>query len=104
VSCDRASIDRETVISCIGRVLGGYKISAYSFAQYNFGAATRHFHFRRQSSDEAVIKRVLMGQQYDLRRLRRASELFAFVQRREAEGLRPLVIDAGANIGASSMG
>jgi FkbM family methyltransferase len=60
-----------------------------------------HFYFRRQSSDEAVIKHVLMEQQYDLRRLRRASELLAFAQRREASGLRPLVVDA--NIGASAI-
>jgi FkbM family methyltransferase len=79
------------------------KISAYSSTTYNFGTATRHFYFRRQSSDEAVIKHVLMEQQYDLRRLRRASELLAFVQRREASGLRPLVVDAGANIGASAI-
>jgi FkbM family methyltransferase len=76
---------------------------AYSSASYNLGWGRRQFHFRQQSSDEIVFKQILEQQQYDLRRLRRVSELFEFVQRREALGLRPLVVDAGANIGASAI-
>jgi FkbM family methyltransferase len=74
-----------------------------SSATYNFGSGTRQFYFRPQSSDEVVIKQVLTQQQYDLRRLRRLPELLGFVQRQEALGLRPLVVDAGANIGTSAI-
>ncbi len=76
---------------------------AYSSITYNLGRGRRQFHFRQESSDEVVFKQVLEQQQYDLRRLRRVSELFGFVQRQEARGLRPLVVDAGANIGASAV-
>src|SRR6266702_3372212 len=70
---------------------------AYVSMTYNLGRGRRQFHLRQQSSDEVVFKQVLEQQQYDLRRLRRVSELFEFVQRQEARGLRPLVVDAGAN-------
>jgi FkbM family methyltransferase len=76
---------------------------AYSSTTYNLGWGRRTFYFRPQSSDEVVFTQVLEQQQYDLRRLRRVSELFEFVQRQEARGLRPLVVDAGANIGASTV-
>jgi FkbM family methyltransferase len=75
----------------------------YASATYNFGSGTRQFHFRQQSTDELVIKQVLTQQQYDLRRLRRFSELLRFVQQREALGRQPLIVDAGANIGASAI-
>jgi FkbM family methyltransferase len=78
--------------------------SSYSSLELRFGnGAIRQFYFRAKSSDEHVIKQVLGDSQYDLRRLRRASELAGFFQARSAAGKRPLVIDAGANIGASSI-
>ena len=78
-------------------------MSNYSSTSFQFGAQTRQLHFRQQSSDEAVIQQVLVGQQYDLRRLRRAPDLFNFVQRQQSAGRSPLVIDAGANIGAATL-
>jgi FkbM family methyltransferase len=74
----------------------------YSSTTYNLGWGRRQFYFRPQSSD-IVFKQVLEQQQYDLRRLRRVSELFEFVRGQEGLGLRPLVVDAGANIGASTV-
>src|SRR5262245_53841009 len=102
-SCDRTKYSERNCDLVRRKIVGVRKISAYSSTEYSIGTATRHFYFRRQSSDEAVIKHILMQQQYDLRRLRRASELLAFVQRQEANGLRPLVVDTGANIGASAI-
>jgi FkbM family methyltransferase len=69
---------------------------------------TRQIYFRPNTSDEPVIDQILSKSQYDLRRLQRAGhsrepELMRFVQRGIAGGKRPLVIDAGANIGASSV-
>jgi FkbM family methyltransferase len=78
-------------------------LTSYSSTPFSFGIGTRELYFREQTSDETVIKQVLMQQQYDLRRLRRAPELLSFVQRQQERGLRPLVIDAGANIGASAI-
>ncbi|SRR5581483_8767932 len=66
---------------------------------------SRELYYRLQSTDEEVIKHVLLGRQYDLSLLPRphAGELFEFLRRKEAAGLRPLVVDAGANIGASAV-
>src|SRR4029079_5975439 len=67
-----------------------------------WGEMTRPFYFRKGSSDEGVIDQIFAKRQYDLRRLRRAQELYAFARNRQtATGKRPLVVDAGANIGAS---
>ena len=76
---------------------------AYSSMTYQLGAATRQLHFRQQSSDEAVIKQVLVDQQYDLRRLARAGELLDHATRMRATGRKPLIVDAGANIGTASI-
>jgi FkbM family methyltransferase len=70
---------------------------------YQLGAATRQLHFRQQSSDQAVIKQVLVDQQYDLRRLARAGELLDYATRMRATGRKPLIVDAGANIGTASI-
>ena len=72
-------------------------------SELKVGTATRQLYFRDHRSDEVVIKQVLVEQQYDLGRLKRARELLDFIQREEATGLRPLIVDAGANIGASAI-
>lgn len=73
-------------------------------AQINLalGSANRAFHFRRGSSDEGVIKQIFTQADYNLGRLRRGKELNELYHRIAA--LRtPLIVDAGANIGASSI-
>jgi FkbM family methyltransferase len=79
------------------------KMSVYSIADLHYGGTRREFHYRPSSTDENVIKDVLHSGQYDLRRLRRAKELAEYVANQAQMGLRPLIIDAGANIGASAV-
>lgn len=79
---------------------GGYVAADISLGHGN----ARKIYYRPNSSDVAVIQQVLVNRQYDLTRLRRFNELNAFVQRhRAATGKAPLVIDAGANIGAAAL-
>jgi FkbM family methyltransferase len=70
-------------------------------ANLTIGAAARRFHFRAKSSDEGVMKQIFVDKDYDLRRLRRFASLVDYVQRQEKSGRRPLIVDAGANVGAS---
>jgi FkbM family methyltransferase len=78
-------------------------MSIYSIADLHYEGTRREFHYRSASTDENVIKAVFQGGQYDLRRLRRANELAEYVGNQAQMGLRPLIIDAGANIGASAV-
>jgi FkbM family methyltransferase len=69
----------------------------------NANGALRPFHFRPGGSDERVIGEVLRNREYDFGRLRRGPELTALYGRLLAVGRTPLIIDAGANIGASAI-
>ncbi len=65
--------------------------------------ARRHnLYYRADTSDEDVIRQIFAGGEYDLAMLRRFAEIRDFVERRHRVGLRPLIIDAGANIGISA--
>jgi FkbM family methyltransferase len=70
----------------------------------------RSFYFRPDTSDAAVINDVFRNGGYDLRRLdrtakqRRHADVLAFLQREQQRiGKKPLIIDAGANIGAAAL-
>ena len=63
----------------------------------------RRFYFRPSSTDESVIRQVFQQQQYSLHNLRRWPDIQGLVARNASQGRRPLVIDAGANIGASTV-
>jgi FkbM family methyltransferase len=78
-------------------------IYAYSTINVAVANTPRQFFLRKQSSDEDVVRDVFSRRQYDLAHLPRFEELRSFVQRKEANGGRPLIVDAGANIGASSV-
>ncbi|HYM30394.1 MAG TPA: FkbM family methyltransferase [Candidatus Cybelea sp.] len=67
------------------------------------GGVTRRLSYRHGTSDEGVIQQVFQQVDYDLRRLRRCDEILAYVGSQHRRGLRPLIVDAGANIGASSL-
>jgi FkbM family methyltransferase len=85
------------------------KLSASADTQYKstditfFDGTIRKFYYRENTSDVAVIQLVLISKQYDLGRLRRSSELKGFLQRKRMTGKIPLIVDAGANIGASAI-
>ena len=75
----------------------------YSSKTITFGTATRELYFREKTSDEDVIQSILFADQYNLDRIGRSEELFEFGKQQESGGLRPLVVDAGANIGVSPL-
>lgn len=64
---------------------------------------TRDFYFRPDSSDISVIRQIFREKVYDIRRLRRFPELVKFAQLAGATARDPLIVDAGANIGASAL-
>jgi len=59
--------------------------------------------FRPGSTDPLVIGQVFCDLAYDLQRLRRGKDIFKFLDNARTSKKRPLIIDAGANIGASSI-
>ncbi len=64
----------------------------------------RHtMHYRPDTSDESVIWQIFGRGDYDLAAFRRFSDIRNFLERQHRAGLRPLIIDAGANIGASAV-
>jgi FkbM family methyltransferase len=73
----------------------------YSTVKISAGSAKRDFRFRPGTSDEGVISQVLQNRQYDFKWLRRGAELRAFSELGIPSHKSPLIVDAGANIGAS---
>ncbi len=67
------------------------------------GSAPRPFFYRPGSSDDRVIQEVLRQAEYDFARLRRGPELRGLYERLVGAGKTPLIVDAGANIGASAI-
>jgi FkbM family methyltransferase len=67
------------------------------------GQAQRNFLYRKGTSDEGVIVQVLKNSDYNFGRLRRAQELADLFTRLTQSGKAPLIVDAGANIGASAV-
>ena len=65
--------------------------------------SSRKLYFRNKTTDAALIQQILVDRQYDLGRLRRSPELKAFLERQKATGKAPLIVDAGANIGATTL-
>lgn len=61
------------------------------------------FHFRDSPADHGVIKQIFQNQDYNTRRLRRHAEIMHRYQEILAAGDHPLIIDCGANIGASAV-
>jgi FkbM family methyltransferase len=64
---------------------------------------TRQFRHRGIRADQGVVTQIFQSQDYSLNRLKRGAELVALYHSMVAAGRRPLVIDAGANIGAASV-
>ena len=65
--------------------------------------AKRPFFFRKGTSDEAVLTQVFRHWHYRMDDWARHHEIKAVIEQRLADGRRPLIVDAGANIGASAV-
>jgi FkbM family methyltransferase len=78
-------------------------MSIYASTTLSFGNVSREFYFRKKSTDEAVMQQIFVQKNYNMAHLARVAELKNFLLQRTAAGLRPLVVDAGANIGASAV-
>jgi FkbM family methyltransferase len=59
--------------------------------------------YRRWTSDEGVALQIFGARDYDVTKLPRFADLKSFLDRIHRRGQRPLIIDAGANIGLSSV-
>jgi FkbM family methyltransferase len=79
----------------------GRAMSVHSRTTFEFGKTIRELFFRQASTDEDIIRQIFVDQEHDLSRVTRTTDLLAFGRRQETRGLRPLIIDAGANIGVS---
>ena len=76
----------------------------YHIAEVQIGdSAPRKFWFRGGTTDQVVMNEIFGATQYGLGRLRRAREIKSFQERQIATNKVPLIIDAGANIGATSV-
>jgi hypothetical protein len=69
----------------------------------NLGSAQRKFLYRKGTGDEAVIVQALKNSSYNFGNLRRGKELSDLYGRLTEAGKVPLIIDAKANIGASTI-
>ena len=65
------------------------------------GLPERVFRHRGTRADLGVLKQMFDAEHYALRRLKRGAELVALYRGMVARGERPLIVDAGANIGGS---
>jgi FkbM family methyltransferase len=73
-------------------------------ARLSIDNANRMFFFREaSSSDRAVIQQVLVNKCYEMRTFRQSVALGAHYSHLIEQGVTPLIIDAGANIGASTL-
>ncbi len=77
------------------------KIESLSLA--TVGLPDRQFFYRPGTTDEWVIDQVFRQHQYAFDQWPSTAEIFALIERRAAENKKPLIIDAGANIGASAV-
>ena len=71
--------------------------------EVTFSGGKRRLFYRKGSSDEGTIEQILIKSEYDLKWLARGGEILNFLGRQDASGRHPIVIDAGANIGASAV-
>jgi FkbM family methyltransferase len=67
------------------------------------GLPGRSFAHRGTDADRGVLQQVFVAEDYSIGALRRGPELQQRYERMLAAGARPLILDAGANIGASAV-
>jgi FkbM family methyltransferase len=76
---------------------------AFATLDIGIGNDSRKFYYRAGTSDRGVIQQVLLQEDYSLQRLKRFSDLAKYAEKLMMQGINPLIVDAGANIGASSV-
>jgi len=69
----------------------------------NFSGSERKLYLRRCSSDSELVGQIFIDEAFALRKLPRLDELRGWVFECFNSGRRPLIIDAGANIGLSAI-
>ena len=67
------------------------------------GGGSRAFRYRDTPADRGVVAQMFEAQDYSFSRLRRGAELFGWYEQLARSGATPLILDAGANIGASAV-
>jgi FkbM family methyltransferase len=63
----------------------------------------RTFRHRGTPADRGVVAQMFESQDYSFNRLQRGAELYALYEELVRSGRRPLILDAGANIGAAAV-
>ena len=67
------------------------------------GHGPRLFHHRGTQADLGVIQQIFAAEDYSIERFKRGPEIRTTYENILTLGLKPLIIDAGANIGASAV-
>ncbi len=67
------------------------------------GGGSRAFRHRDTPADRGVVAQIFESQDYSFARLQRGPELYGWYEALARAGSRPLILDAGANIGASAV-
>jgi FkbM family methyltransferase len=69
----------------------------------SYRQSVREIFVRPNTSDTEVVGQIFVDKAFDISRLKRIGELKAFLSNARQSGKRPLIIDAGANIGLTSI-
>lgn len=67
------------------------------------GGGSRAFRHRDTAADRGVVAQIFEAQDYSFARLQRGRELYGWYEQLARSGATPLILDAGANIGASAV-
>lgn len=78
---------------------------SFNYVNYTLllGDHSRSFIMRGHTSDEAVFKQIFEMNEYNIAKLRRAAEIINLYKEIISSGKTPLIVDAGANIGAAAV-
>lgn len=69
----------------------------------SIGAMKRQFFRRENTSDQSVFDQIFCNHDYNIMRLDRGKEIIRYYNKIITSGRKPLIVDAGANIGAATV-
>ena len=78
-------------------------LSSLTVANIDLNGTKRVCYFRQDTSDQKVLDQIFKGGAYDISLIPRYAEIEGAFQAHLEAGQTPLIIDAGANIGASAL-